>query len=112
MMESQAIICKLANMTEDEMERFITGPVNEDDTLYRGGERGEYDFSPTKGETNDERVERINNKTDELADALKERGFEVTTSKSRTSFGASNYINVFAPNFRPLVKIRLSDIVC
>ena len=35
MKELQGIICKLANMTEDEMERFIANPMQEDDTLYR-----------------------------------------------------------------------------
>ena len=43
MMESQEIICKLANMTEGEMERFIANPMQEDDTLYRSSEEIEAD---------------------------------------------------------------------
>lgn len=58
MKELQGIICKLANMTEDEMERFIANPMQDDDTLYRenddirfrsvGGNSGYVGYSMSK----------------------------------------------------------------
>ncbi len=51
----------------------------------------------------------IEQKTNEINDLLRKQGYTTSVSRS-TTHGMSNYINVTSPvDYRPLVKIRISD---
>ncbi|MBQ5752483.1 MAG: hypothetical protein IIV89_06525, partial [Bacteroidaceae bacterium] len=75
----------------------------------REEENGDFNFTPRRGVSTEEREKKMNIRTEELAEALNERGFDTTISKSRTSFGMSNYIIVRSKSGEVLKKIRLSD---
>jgi hypothetical protein len=58
-------------------------------------------------------IDQIDTWTNDLAEYFKSLGLVVFTSQSRTNFGASNYLNIYASEeFDHHIKLRISDHSC
>ena len=97
------------NAKESPLEKMFIGERGARNLDRIEEENGDFNFTPRRGVSSKEREEKMNARTEELAEALNERGFDTTISKSRTSFGMSNYIIVRSKSGEVLKKIRLSD---
>lgn len=97
------------NVENSPMEGMFIGEKGARSLDRREEENGDFNFTPRRGVSTEQREEKMNTRTEELAEALNERGFDTTISKSRTSFGMSNYIIVRSKSGEVLKKIRLSD---